>query len=173
MNPDVSNIKKFNLKIFPDEVLREVCSPVDHFNGELEEIFREMLELMRANNGIGLAAPQVGITRRLFVCEIENRNLCLVNPLITVSAGESSLVEGCLSLPGVLAEVRRNEQVLVKGYDPGGKPKKFNTTGLWARVIQHENDHLNGILINDRGNVIEDSGDNESGTGEPPFSNPG
>lgn len=150
-----SEQKKFNLRIFPDEVLNQVCSPVGKFNGELRDIFHEMLVLMRAKEGIGLAGPQVGITRRLFVCELEEQVLCLANPVITVSAGESWMVEGCLSLPGVQADVKRNEQILVKGYDVEGQVKKFRMTGMWARVIQHETDHLEGILISDRGEIIQ------------------
>ena len=78
----------FNLRIFPDEILRRTCSPVEDFNSELEDIFHEMLVLMRANDGIGLAGPQVGITSRLFVCEIEEHVLCLANPVITIVEGE-------------------------------------------------------------------------------------
>ena len=129
----------FNLRIFPDEILRRTCSPVEDFNSELEDIFHEMLVLMRANDGIGLAGPQVGITSRLFVCEIEEQVLCLANPVITIVEGESSMVEGCLSLPGLLAEVKRHDHILVKGQDMTGEEKKFRMTGMWARVTQHEN----------------------------------
>ena len=150
-----SKKRKFNLRIFPDEILTQVCSPVDMFNGELRDIFHEMLVLMRAKEGIGLAGPQVGITKRLFVCELEEQVLCLANPTINIGVGESWLVEGCLSLPGIQADVKRNEQILVKGYDAEGEMKKFRMTGMWARVIQHETDHLDGILINERGEVIK------------------
>ena len=147
--------RKFNLRIFPDEILTKVCTPVDMFNGELRDIFHEMLVLMRAREGIGLAGPQVGITKRLFVCELEEQILCLANPTINIGVGESWMVEGCLSLPGIQADVKRNEQILVKGYDAEGEMKKFRMTGMWARVIQHETDHLDGILINERGEVIK------------------
>lgn len=153
--------QQLNLKIYPDEVLKQVCSPVEHFNGELKDIFHEMLELMRIHKGIGLAAPQVGITKRLFVCEIQDQILFLVNPVISITSGKSTAVEGCLSLPGTLSEVTRSEQILVKGLDPEGRVKRLHTTGLWARVIQHETDHLDGILINERGTIVEEPGKNK------------
>lgn len=146
--------KQFNLRIFPDELLSRTCAPVECFNGELRDIFHEMLELMRVHNGIGLAGPQIGIPGRLFVCEIEEQVLCLANPSLTVTAGESWMVEGCLSLPGIRADVKRHEQVLVKGLDVNGKEKKFRMSGMWARVTQHEIDHLDGILISERGEII-------------------
>ncbi len=147
--------KPFNLRIFPDEILRQICTPVERFNDELRDIFHEMLALMRASDGIGLAAPQVGITRRLFVCELEEQAFCFANPVITVASGESWMVEGCLSLPDIQTEVKRNEQILVKGFDAYGKEKKFRATGMWGRVLQHEIDHLDGILITDRGDIIQ------------------
>jgi peptide deformylase len=150
---------KLNLRIFPDEILRRTCAPVEDFNGELRDIFHEMLVLMRANNGIGLAGPQAGIPSRLFVCEIEDQVLCLANPVITIVEGESRMLEGCLSLPGIQVDVLRHEHILVKGQDISGKEKKFSMTGLWARVTQHETDHLDGILISDRGKIIEPEAD--------------
>ena len=145
-----SETKHLNIKVFPDDILRRVSSPVEKFNDELKDIFHEMLELMRYCGGIGLAGPQVGIASRLFVCELNAQVLCLANPQITVGTGESSMVEGCLSLPGVEVELKRKEQILVKGFDAEGREKKFRMAGMWARLIQHEYDHLNGILITDR-----------------------
>lgn len=154
---------QLNLRIFPDEILRRICAPVEDFNGELEDIFHEMLVLMRANNGIGLAGPQAGIPSRLFVCEIEDQVLCLANPVIAIVEGESRMPEGCLSLPGIQADVIRHEHILVKGQDLSGKEKKFRMTGMWARVTQHETDHLDGILITDRGKTIQPGRDEASG----------
>jgi peptide deformylase len=110
-----------------------------------------MLLLMRLHHGIGLAAPQVGVQRRLFVCEIQETTLCLVNPEIRSSKGTAAQVEGCLSLPKTEVDVVRNEEVHVRGYDGDGQAVELSPKGLWARVIQHEIDHLNGILIFDRG----------------------
>jgi len=91
----------------------------------------------------------------MFVCELQEQAFCLANPVITVTDGESWMVEGCLSLPDVQAEVKRNEQVLVKGFDADGNEKRFRLTGMWARVLQHEIDHLDGVLIIDRGEIIQ------------------
>jgi peptide deformylase len=110
-----------------------------------------MLCLMRRNNGIGLAAPQVGITKRLFVCEIEGYTISLINPQISDVGGQAEMIEGCLSLPGVHVNVTRNEQLHVQGYDSEGRRKELKMSGLWARVAQHEIDHLNGVLICDHG----------------------
>jgi len=140
-----------NLRIFPDAVLRQVCKPVERFNAELRESIAEMVALMRVHDGIGLAAPQVGIVKRFFVCEIENRSLSLINPNIITVSGEAGMIEGCLSLPEVQVNVVRSERLHVYGFDFYGRRKQFEFTGLWARVVQHEMDHLEGILICDRG----------------------
>jgi peptide deformylase len=113
---------------------------------------------MRVHNGIGLAAPQVGITKRLFVCEFEGQSLFLINPQIESMSGQTGMVEGCLSLPDVEVNVQRSEHVHVRGYDAEGRSTRFGMTGLWARVLQHEYDHLNGVLICDhdqKGSVDE------------------
>jgi len=109
-----------------------------------------MLALMRVHNGIGLAAPQVGITQRLFVAEIRGRFVCLVNPVIAARCASDRMTEGCLSLPGVYVDVERDRQVEVQGYDVYGRRREHCVEGLWARVIQHEIDHLDGVLICDK-----------------------
>ena len=104
---------------------------------------------MCANNGIGLAGPQVGITQKLFVSRIHSQTLCLVNPVIMSRAGCASMVEGCLSLPGAQVNIERHHEIDVQGYDSGGRKQTCRVRGLWARVVQHEIDHLDGILIID------------------------
>jgi len=104
---------------------------------------------MRANNGIGLAGPQVGITQRLFVSQIHSQVLCLANPVIMSRAGHGSMVEGCLSLPDVQVNVERDHEIAVQGYDSCGRKQACRVQGLWARVVQHEIDHLDGSLIID------------------------
>ena len=146
-----SHRKQLSLKIYPDSALRQVCKPVGRFDGELRDLINEMLFVMRTNNGIGLAAPQVGITERLFVCELEGRAISLINPKIKEISGQAEMVEGCLSLPEVHVNVTRIEQLHVHGYDSRGRKKQLEMSGLWARVIQHEIDHLNGVLICDHG----------------------
>ena len=138
-----------SLRIYPDSVLRQVCEPVDTFDRCLSDVLDEMLVLMRANNGIGLAGPQVGITHRLFVSRIAEETICLVNPVITSRMGHAEMAEGCLSLPGTQVNVGRNQELEVHGYDRQGQKRQHRLQGLWARVIQHELDHLNGLLICD------------------------
>lgn len=137
------------LKLYPDPVLRQVCDPVDRFGRHLTYLMDEMLCFMRDNGGIGLAGPQVGLSKRLFVAEIQGEALCLVNPEITESAGQSKMTEGCLSLPGVSVKVSRHKDIEVHGYDPMGNKRSYHIGGLWAHVVQHEIDHLNAILIRD------------------------
>lgn len=142
---------RLSLRIYPDTVLRHMCEPVERFDSELSDLVDEMLVLMRANNGIGIAAPQVGIGKRLFVCELEGHAVCIINPRMSNAKGKSEMVEGCLSLPGVHVNVTRSNQLLVRCYDPSGQRTRFKMSGLWARVAQHEIDHLNGVLICDYG----------------------
>jgi peptide deformylase len=115
----------------------------------LSDVLADMLELMLAHEGIGLAAPQVGITQRLFVAEIHGRSMCLVNPVIVARCGSDRMTEGCLSLPGVYVDVQRDGQIEVQGFDAQGRKQRHCVEGLWARVVQHEIDHLDGVLICD------------------------
>lgn len=108
-----------------------------------------MLELMRAHHGIGLAAPQIGLLVRLIVADIGEGPVCLLNPLLTPAPPRDRMTEGCLSLPGVAVEVERARIVEVRGLDPPGSPVHFEARGLLARVLQHEVDHLDGVLIVD------------------------
>jgi len=141
--------KSLSLRLYPDSALRAQCEPVDRFDSSLADIFEEMLALMRANNGIGLAGPQVGLTKRLFVAELEGKMLCIANPVIHVRSGQDRMSEGCLSLPGMQVEMDRALQVEVHGYDAHGRKRKHEAQGLWGRVMQHEIDHLDGVLICD------------------------
>jgi peptide deformylase len=138
------------LRTQPDPVLRLVCEPVDAFDRSLRELAEEMRQLMLRHRGIGLAAPQAGVTLRLFVAEVDGRRLSIVNPrLQACGAGAEEGVEGCLSLPGVEVPVTRAKAVEVRGRTPEGKALSFIAEGLWARLVQHEVDHLNGRLICD------------------------
>ncbi len=138
------------LRTAPDPVLRAVCEPVEAFGRPLRELVDEMLRLMRLRRGVGLAAPQVGIERRLFVAEIEGRRLEVVNPrLFLCGRASAKAVEGCLSLPGVEVEVSRAVAVQMSGRTPEGAGVSLVLQGLWARVVQHEVDHLDGRLLCD------------------------
>jgi peptide deformylase len=138
------------LRLYPDAGLRTICDPIERFDSWLLDLLADMLALMRAHEGIGLAAPQVGIAQRLFVAEIHGRSVCLVNPEVAARAGSDRMLEGCLSLPGVQVDIERDRQVEVQGYDAYGRRRKHCVQGLWARVVQHEIDHLNGVLICDK-----------------------
>lgn len=144
-------VRPLSLRIYPDAALRQVCNPVERFDRRLADVLDEMLVLMRASNGIGLAGPQAGIAQRLFVCEIDGQTSCLANPVITSRAGRAEMIEGCLSLPGVQVDVGRNRAIEARGYDSRGRKRKHRLQGLWARVVQHEIDHLDGVLICDHG----------------------
>jgi peptide deformylase len=141
--------RRLSLVLYPDDVLRSVCDPVATFDSELQDLADEMLALMVRHQGIGLAAPQVGLQQRLIVCRLGDCGLALANPEVGKAAEPRNQLEGCLSLPGVEVNVRRLEEIRLAGYDLHGKRKSFRALGLWARVIQHEIDHLNGVLISD------------------------
>ncbi len=136
-----------------EEVLRKKCEPVTEVTDELRSIFEEMFETMDEADGVGLAAPQVGISQRFFVVTADdNVRRVFVNPqIIATSAEEGDYDEGCLSIPGVYETIRRPVKVTVQALNEHGKPFTLEADGLLARVIQHENDHLDGIVYIDRG----------------------
>jgi peptide deformylase len=143
------------IRKYPDEVLKKKSEPVTDINGELQKLIDNMLETMYKSNGIGLAAPQVGVAKRLIVIDTsireENQSLIvLINPEIVSSNGEILSEEGCLSLPGFITRLKRKEKVFVKGLDRKGNSIEIEAEGLLGRALQHEIDHLEGILLIDR-----------------------
>jgi peptide deformylase len=139
--------------LFPDPVLRKATQPVEEFDDELRRLVREMKEAMVCLQGVGLAAPQVGISRRLLVLSVEGKledARALINPRIRTSGERRSAQEGCLSFPGIYAEIVRPDRVLVEAFDEHGKPQVFEASGWLSRIIQHEYDHLEGRLFIDR-----------------------
>ncbi len=138
---------------FGDPVLKSVASPVESFGPELRAEVERMMAIMRDGLGVGLAATQLGVLRRLLVFQAgpDGEPTALVNPAIEWSSEEGSLAEeGCLSLPRVSMDVERPLHVRVSGRDAEGEPVEIEASGLEARVLQHEIDHLDGILILDR-----------------------
>lgn len=131
----------------PNIILNQVCTDVTEFNSELQETVQKMFLTMKLNQGIGLAAPQVGITKRFFVVEVENIRLVCVNPTLSLTGDEFSSEESCLSIPDTSVIVKRRKEVIVDAYDEYGVRYQNTFTGLFAVVIQHEYDHLNGVLI--------------------------
>jgi len=134
----------------PDPVLREKCKPVTRISNRVRLIAEEMVRAMRLAHGIGLAAPQMGFTDRIIVIAPDSRPIVLFNPEITESSGSVVNEEGCLSLPGLYGDVRRASKVTVKGLDRKGREVVYDMEGLAARVVQHEIDHLDGILFIDK-----------------------
>ena len=120
-----NNADKLSLKIYPDHVLREICAPVEKFDSQLKDIISEMTIIMRANRGIGLAAPQVGILKRLFICEIASNSIGIINPVIKNSKGQSEMIESCLSLPKVQVNISRNKKFFLQGYNSCGQKIKM------------------------------------------------
>ncbi|MCW9710750.1 peptide deformylase [Avibacterium sp. 21-586] len=138
--------------IYPDERLKNVASPVEKFDDELHTLIDNMFETMYHEQGIGLAATQIDVHQRLIVIDIkgnkENR-IVLINPEIIESSGETGIEEGCLSLPGMNGFVPRKEKLKVRALDKNGNDFILNADGLLAICIQHEIDHLNGIVFAD------------------------
>lgn len=142
--------------IHPDPRLKKVCDPVAEFTPDLRKLAEDMLETMYDAPGIGLAAPQVGVMRRLLVMDCVReagetpRPLVLVNPeIVWASEDLSTYEEGCLSIPDQYAEVERPAEVRVRWQDLDGKDQEEQFSGLWATCVQHEIDHLNGRLFID------------------------
>jgi peptide deformylase len=142
-----------HVRKFGDPVLRTSARPVEHFDDALRAEVKRMGELMIDAIGVGLAATQVGVLHRLLVYRVQQDSpvIALVNPEIEWHGGDEEIAEeGCLSLPAVLVDVERPVHVRVRGFDEHGEPVLVEATGLEARVIQHELDHLDGVLILDR-----------------------
>jgi len=142
----IVEIKKFN-----DKVLREKCARVQKIDRGVRDIIVDLAQTMEQDNGFGLAAPQIGVSKRIIVVRADSgdrRILVLVNPKITAKSKEKEeLEEGCLSFPGIFLKIKRPKKVEVEGLDINGKEIKFSADGILARVFQHEIDHLDGILF--------------------------
>lgn len=134
-----------------DPILRKTCRPVDEVNDRIRMILDDMIETMRDAMGVGLAAPQVGIMRRMFVAEPEPDEVyCFVNPEIVNRQGEEEGEEACLSVPDMAGKVVRPQSITIRGLDRDGREQEFTFEGFKARVMCHECDHLDGILFSDR-----------------------
>lgn len=135
-----------------ESVLREKAHPVPVVNKNIIKLLDNMADTLYAAKpkGVGLAAPQIGISKRVVVVDVGNGLLELVNPEIVSFSGKDLAVEGCLSIPGVAGEVNRAARVEVRGQDRRGNPIRIQADGLLARVLQHEIDHLDGILFIDK-----------------------
>jgi peptide deformylase len=139
------------VRLYGDPVLRRVATPVGEITAEIKRIIADMTETMWHEVGIGLAAPQVGLPYRILVMDDGAGGArALINPVIESRSGTIREEEGCLSLPGIFGMVERSKTVTVSAVDADAKPVSFEASGLRARVVQHELDHLDGILFIDR-----------------------
>lgn len=145
---------------YPDKRLREPGKSVEKFDAELHALIDDMAETMYAAPGVGLAAPQIGVSKRLFIIDVatdedEPSDLrVFINPEIVATEGATSFNEGCLSFPGIREDIDRAERVTVRAVDRDGKPFELEADGLLAIAIQHENDHLDGRLMIDHLSVL-------------------
>ncbi len=146
-----------SIKTYPARVHQEKAEAVKSIDGRLQQLIANMIETMYNASGVGLAAPQVGVSRRLIVVDTAYREqgnsnglVVIINPEIVYQEGQDSAIEGCLSLPRFTVAVDRSVRVYVRGIDTDGNPVEIESTGLFSRALQHEIDHLNGVLLIDR-----------------------
>jgi peptide deformylase len=138
------------IRVFGDPVLKTKASEVADIDGKLVTLADQMLEAMYAAPGLGLAAPQIGVQKQLFVYDVGDGARTLVNPVIQETSGEWVYDEGCLSIPGLYVEILRPKEVLVRGWDLDGNEVTIEADDVLGRLMQHELDHLNGVLMFDR-----------------------
>lgn len=145
-------MEKLDIVLYPESGLREVCTPIPEMNDEIDKLIDDMFYTMYDAPGIGLAAPQIAVQQRLIVVDIsesKDQPIALINPEIIRSAGEITWEEGCLSIPGIYAKVKRPSDIIVRGMNRDGKIIELEASDLLAVCLQHEIDHLNGTLFID------------------------
>jgi len=143
---------KLKIRTYPDPVLKKKAAPVTDFGLALQKLFDDMIETMHASSGVGLAAPQIGISQQIFIaCPTmrKGEEFVMVNTVIEKKSGTQVSAEGCLSLPGISGEIVRATKLLLTFQDRHGKKRTAEVEDFFARVIQHEMDHLNGVLLID------------------------
>lgn len=143
------------IRLFPDSVLRKKCKSVVKVTDKHRDILSKMSRAMYEGMGIGLAAPQIGISEQMIVVDIGSGLYKLINPKIIKKHGSQKLSEGCLSIPGVCVSVKRAKKILVRALGEDGKPLDIEAEDLLACVMQHEMDHLKGALIIDHASLLE------------------
>ncbi|MFC1875370.1 peptide deformylase [Chloroflexota bacterium] len=138
-------------RVIPDEVLRQKARKVPAIDASIQQLIDDMILTMQEANGVGLAAPQVGVSLRVAVLQMSGEEpFSIVNPDVVKRSGERQVIEGCLSIPGYEGEIKRSEKITVKGMDREGKKIRIRATDLLAQALEHEIDHLDGILYTDR-----------------------
>ncbi len=137
----------YPIRTFPDPVLQMKAATVTEFDESLARLVDDMLETMYEAPGVGLAAPQIGVSKRVFVADIGEGPFVMVNPVLTVTEGRWKFEEGCLSIPGKYWTIKRYDFVVAEGLDVEGNPVAYEGDELLGRVLQHEIDHLDGTLL--------------------------
>jgi peptide deformylase len=152
---EVFPVAVFEIVKIGDPVLKEVAKPVPKISANILKLLHNMVDTMYAAEGVGLAAPQIGISKRVIVIDAGEGLIELINPEILEQAGEQTDTEGCLSIPGMAGEVTRANKVVVKYLNRDGQQQTIEGEALLARALQHEIDHLEGILFVDKAtNVV-------------------
>jgi len=147
--------KILEIKRYPDPVLRKKSSPVHEITPKEQKLFEDMLLTMNICGGIGLAAPQVGISKQIIAINLDNEIVKLANPKVLKTKGADKMTEGCLSVPDMNIEIKRPYEITVGGLNEKGQYVEIKAKGLLARAIQHEIDHLNGKLILDYSSLLK------------------
>ncbi len=138
------------MRHLPDPVLRQKAKRVSAIDGSIQRLIDDMVETMQQANGVGLAAPQVGVSLRVMVIQMPGEEpIAIINPKVVKRIGEREVTEGCLSVPGYAGEIKRSISVTIKGQNRQGKAIRLKATELMAQALEHELDHLNGILYVD------------------------
>ncbi len=141
------------IRTYPDPILKQKAVPLTEFGSQVQRLFDDMIETMYIEDGVGLAAPQIGVSKRILIASPtmkRGEEHVIVNPEIYEAGGREVGVEGCLSFPGVSGEVARAKKIKFRFQDRFGKPHDMEIKDFFARIIQHEMDHLDGILLIDR-----------------------
>lgn len=137
----------FPIRTFPDPVLTMQATEVTEFNGDLHRLVDDMFETMYEAQGVGLAAAQIGVSKRLFVADVGDGPIVLINPTVIETTGKWKFEEGCLSVPDKYWNITRRDYARVEGFDPDGNAIMYEGDELMGRMLQHETDHLQGILL--------------------------
>lgn len=147
------------IRLYGDPVLREECAPVAEIDGDVGELIRNLVESVLEAEGLGLAAPQIGVPRRVIVVMEptgdDKTYLALINPEIVSACGEETAEEGCLSIPGICEKVSRPQSVVVSGLNESGERVTLEATGMMARAFCHEIDHLDGVMFVDKIGMVK------------------
>lgn len=163
---EVESVAVLKIRREGDPILRQKAKPVERITRRVLKLLKDMEETMYAADGVGLAAPQVGISQRIFVVDVGDGPMHFINPVLLAAEGTDVDKEGCLSIPGTFGYVERAARVRLSALDAKGKSVRIDAEGFLARVLQHELDHLDGILFTDKATGIFKVTDSPAAPGE-------